>query len=82
MEQAVALPLAQVTLGPGSFFGEMALLLEMGRTATIKTKSAVSLLVFSAVDFRHCLQQHPDIAHAIEKAAAEQACLSPPSHAV
>ena len=50
------------TLKDGEFFGEMALVSELPRTATIKAASDVELLVLQKEDFRHLLESSPSIA--------------------
>jgi CRP-like cAMP-binding protein len=45
----------QTVLGPGSFFGEMALIDRGPRSATLTAATSVSALVLDAVDFRRLL---------------------------
>jgi CRP-like cAMP-binding protein len=52
----------RTTLGPGDFFGEVALLDGGPRTATVTATSDMSLLVLSEWVFRGLLHQHPSIA--------------------
>ncbi|HEY1369392.1 MAG TPA: cyclic nucleotide-binding domain-containing protein [Gaiellaceae bacterium] len=61
------------TLGPGDFFGEMALLGDGRRTATVTTTSATRLLVLFGTDFRKLEQQLPDAAVRIESAMRDRA---------
>jgi CRP/FNR family transcriptional regulator, cyclic AMP receptor protein len=49
-------------LGPGAFFGEMALLDNGPRTADVIAESAVSTLSLSAWDFKEVIGHHPTIA--------------------
>lgn len=49
-------------LGPGDFFGEMALMEERKRTATVTAKEATRCLQLVRWDFRALLKEHPDIA--------------------
>jgi CRP/FNR family transcriptional regulator, cyclic AMP receptor protein len=49
-------------LGPGAFFGEMALLDNGPRTADVIAESPVSTLSLSAWDFKEVVQNHPSIA--------------------
>jgi CRP-like cAMP-binding protein len=53
-------------LGPGEFFGEIALLAGGRRTAGVTATSYVKLLVMSAAEFRRLQEAHPDIAAEIE----------------
>ena len=45
------------TLGPGEFFGEMAILRDMPRTATVRAVTAVSLLTMDSGTFRSLVAQ-------------------------
>jgi CRP/FNR family transcriptional regulator, cyclic AMP receptor protein len=49
-------------LGPGAFFGEMALLDNGPRSATVIAESPVSTLSLSAWDFKEGIRNHPAIA--------------------
>jgi CRP/FNR family transcriptional regulator, cyclic AMP receptor protein len=49
-------------LGPGAFFGEMAVLDNGPRTADVIAESPVSTLSLSAWDFKDVVQNHPSIA--------------------
>ena len=53
-------------LGPGDFFGELAILGDGRRTATVTTTSPVRLLVLFGTEFRQLQQEHPDLASRIE----------------
>jgi CRP-like cAMP-binding protein len=53
-------------LGPGEFFGEIALLAGGRRTAGVTATSYVKLLVMSAAEFRRLQETHPGIAAEIE----------------
>lgn len=50
------------TYGPGDFFGEMVLLDQGPRTATITTETPMSVLVVSAQEFGGLLAEAPSIA--------------------
>ncbi|MGO4123985.1 cyclic nucleotide-gated ion channel [Inquilinus sp. YAF38] len=63
-EVEVRLP-EPVTLAEGSFFGEVALLQDGRRTATVVARTACSLLVLDVADFRYLAGQRPDLAEAI-----------------
>jgi len=62
-----------IKLGPGSFFGEIALLRDSLRTATVATTVASTLLILEVSDFRDFMAHHPELAKAIEKEAARRA---------
>jgi CRP-like cAMP-binding protein len=49
------------TLGPGDFFGEIALISRSPRTATVKTTSPVRALVIRSPEFRALLDHSPRI---------------------
>ncbi len=50
-------------LGPGNFFGEIALLRSVPRTATIRATKPSRLLAISRDDFDAVVQKYPSIAH-------------------
>jgi CPA1 family monovalent cation:H+ antiporter len=50
------------TLGPGDYFGEVAILGSGRRTATVTSTSPVRLLVMFGTEFRQLEATHPEIA--------------------
>lgn len=58
-----------IRLGPGAFFGEIALLQDGMRTATVVTTGPSTLLVLEVSDFRYFTALHPDLARAVEQEA-------------
>lgn len=60
-------------LGPGQYFGEIALLREVPRTATIVSVTECELLVLSAVDFRRLLHAYPALKESIHQMAERRA---------
>jgi voltage-gated potassium channel len=58
-----------VRLGPGAFFGEMVLLGNTQRTATVTASLPSTLLILEAADFRTFAAHHPSLAEAIEMEA-------------
>jgi len=54
------------TLGPGDFFGELAILGDGVRTATVTTTSPSRLLVLFGTEFRQLQQEQPELASRIE----------------
>ncbi|MBV8256299.1 MAG: cyclic nucleotide-binding domain-containing protein [Actinobacteria bacterium] len=61
------------TLGAGDFFGEMALLGEGRRLATVTTTTPSRVLVLFGTEFRRLQAEHPDISETIEAAMRERA---------
>jgi len=51
------------TLGPGSFFGEMSLLEDLPRVATITTTEPTTVLVVHARDFHRLVADMPSVDH-------------------
>jgi CRP-like cAMP-binding protein len=60
------------SLGPGDFFGEIALVAHTPRTATVTTASEVDLLVITAQSFTTLLGHQPAIASKVLAALAER----------
>lgn len=59
-------------LGPGDFFGEVALLGATRRTATVRSTTPVKLLVMFGSDFRRLQETQPDIAGRVEEAMQQR----------
>jgi voltage-gated potassium channel len=55
-----------VRLGPGTFFGELALLGDAVRTANVSTTTQATLLVLDLADFRTVMAHHPELARTID----------------
>jgi len=60
------------SLGPGDFFGEIALIAKTPRNATITTTSPVRTLVITDRAFRQLLDHSPTIANGVLVALAER----------
>jgi voltage-gated potassium channel len=68
-EVEVRLPRTTVTLGQGGFFGEMALLDRLPRSATVVTSQPTTLLVLYASDFYEIAANIPSLVEAVEREA-------------
>ena len=62
----------KVLLGEGAFFGELALLGDGIRTATVVAAAPTTLLVLELSDYRIFAAQHPDLAQAVEAEGARR----------
>ncbi|HVR67450.1 MAG TPA: cyclic nucleotide-gated ion channel [Verrucomicrobiae bacterium] len=71
-EVQVELPQGAVPLRNGQFFGEIALLHDRPRSATVTAVTECHLLVLEVRDFRNLLQRYPQIDAAIRKIAEER----------
>jgi CRP/FNR family transcriptional regulator, cyclic AMP receptor protein len=58
--------------GPGDFFGEMALLSDRPRNATVTTTSTADVLVVTKRNFRTLVERNPLIALKVMRAVAER----------
>jgi len=56
-------------LNEGDFFGEIALIADRPRTATITTLAPCKLLVLPKNDFESFMNEHPDLKDAVRDAA-------------
>jgi len=61
-----------VRLGPGQYFGEIALLRDTVRTATVTAVSECHLLSLDVADFRRLLDAHPNLKAAITRVAEQR----------
>ena len=59
-------------LGAGDFFGEIALISEEPRTATVRASSPVHALVVTARSFRRLIDEQPEIKTSVMEAMADR----------
>ncbi len=69
----VALKQERVQLGPGQFFGEVAVLRKARRSATATALSRTNLLVLDAQDLQALMERNPRIAERIKEVVAKRA---------
>jgi CRP/FNR family cyclic AMP-dependent transcriptional regulator len=60
------------TMKEGDFFGEIALVTKMPRTATVVAKTDVDVLVITERDFDSLLKKSPEIGRSVAEALAER----------
>ena len=60
------------TLGPGDFFGEMAILGDGRRNATVTTTAPARLFVMFGTDFRRLQQAQPEVAQRLQAAVVRR----------
>ncbi len=60
------------SLGPGDFLGEIALLIDVPRTATVTTTSQARALVVTAHHFRQVLARSPETRVKLVEALAQR----------
>jgi CRP-like cAMP-binding protein len=60
------------TLGPGDFFGELALVDPAPRSATVRTTAPTAVAVLGARMFRTLVREYPDMAEGLLKGMAGQ----------
>jgi CRP-like cAMP-binding protein len=60
------------TLGPGDFFGELALLSGGPRSATVTATSAVHLMMLAPAQFERVLDEEPAVRRAVLRALGER----------
>ena len=65
-------PLALVELGPGGFFGEMAVLDDFPRSATVVATEPTECALLSKWDFERELKSHPEIALALLRVLSQR----------
>jgi CRP/FNR family cyclic AMP-dependent transcriptional regulator len=59
-------------LGPGDFFGEMGLIGDVTRNASVIATTPVTVMVLTGSAFRHIEREHPEVSKQIRKAIEER----------
>jgi CRP/FNR family cyclic AMP-dependent transcriptional regulator len=65
---------ANVEIGPGAYFGEMALLDGAPRSATVVAKSETTCLMLARKQFEKVLKDEPAVAYALLRTLAARLC--------
>ena len=71
-EAEVEVGTGSARLGPGSFFGEIALVKNCDRTATVISATECQLLVLSVGDFNNLLRSNPDLRETVNAVMDER----------
>jgi len=71
-EVEIRLQAQELYLGPGQFFGEVALLTGAPRNATVVAAQSCTLLSLDIVDFHELLARHPELARIIHEEAEQR----------
>lgn len=69
-------------MGPGEFFGELALLEERARTATVTARERTRCLQLVRWDFRALLKEHPEMAVRLLEVVVRRLREHPPVHEI
>ena len=59
-------------MGPGDWFGEIAIVGHSHRTATVRASSPLTVIVMTAFEFRRLEAEHPEIAETITRTMQER----------
>jgi len=59
-------------MGPGDWFGEIAIVEQSPRTATVSATSPLTVISMTAFEFRRLEAEHPDIAETITRTMQER----------
>ena len=70
--EAVADGHALRRMGPGDWFGEIAIVEQSPRTATVSATSSLTVIAMTAFEFRRLEAEHPDIAETITQRMNER----------
>jgi len=59
-------------MGPGEYFGELALVDDAPRSASIMTLTSCKLMIITKRDFQSCLAEHPEMSYSLIRALTRQ----------
>ncbi len=59
-------------MGPGEYFGELALLDDSPRSASVMTLVPTKVMIITKSDFKRCLSSNPDLAYNLIKSLIQQ----------
>ena len=59
-------------MGPGEYFGELALLDDSPRSASVVTMAPTKVMIISKADFKRCLASNPDLAYNMIRSLTQQ----------
>ena len=68
----IELDAGPVHLNAGDYFGEIAILYQQPRTATVTARTSCQFLVLDGVDFSDLLERHPGLGKEIAEVAADR----------
>jgi voltage-gated potassium channel len=68
-EVQIELPGDDIVLGPGQFFGELAVLAHARRSATVRAATRARLLSLEAADLHRLMDRHPGMARRVREVA-------------
>lgn len=76
-EVAVTMPTGRTTLSEGDFFGEIGLLRDAVRSATVTTRTPCRLMLLEVSAFHRLLEQSPELRREIEEGAMQRLVQEP-----
>ncbi len=69
----------KVRLGPGTYFGEISLLMDVPRSATVVAATDCELLELGSVEFQRVCEEYPQLKARVEREAAARLSSSSPA---
>ena len=68
----------EAVLGPGDYFGEIGLLLQPKRTATVRARTALEVTVLDSIQFGELVESSEEAAASLEQTAKARLAQKPP----